>query len=106
MEKLKGFQKKYLKGLVHGTKPVVFVGQKGISPAVTSAVDDALEKHELIKVKFVDFKEKDRKTEIAVAIEKETASELVGMIGHIAIFYRRQKDPKKRKIQIPQRKTG
>jgi len=103
VEKLKGYQKKYLKGLVHGMKPVVFVGQKGISPAVTKAVDESLAKHELIKVKFIDFKEKDQKKEIASAIEKETASELVGMIGHMAIFYRRQKDPEKRKINVPNR---
>jgi len=103
VEKLKGYQKKYLKGLVHGMKPVVFVGQKGISPAVTKAVDESLAKHELIKVKFIDFKEKDQKKEIAGAIEIETASELVGMIGHMAIFYRRQKDPEKRKINVPNR---
>ena len=101
MEKLKGYQKKYLKGLAHGMKPLVFVGQKGISPALTEAVDESLEKHELIKVKFIDFKEKNQKEEIAGVIEKETASELVGMIGHIAIFYRQQKNPEKRKIDIP-----
>ena len=103
MEKLKGYQKKYLKGLAHGMKPLVFVGQKGLSLTVTKAVDESLEKHELIKIKFIDFKEKGHKEEIAGAIEKETASELVGMIGHIAIFYRQQKDPEKRKINVPKR---
>ena len=103
MEKLKGYQKKYLKGPVHGTKPLVFVGQKGITPAVTQAVDESLEKHELIKVKFIDFKEKGQKKEIAGAIEKQTTSELVGMIGHMAIFYRQHKDPEKRKINVPKR---
>jgi RNA-binding protein len=103
VEKLKGYQKKYLKGLVHGMKPLVFVGQKGLSPTVTKAVDESLEKYELIKVKFIDFKEKGQKKEIAGAIEEETASELVGMIGHIAIFYRQQKDPEKRKINVPKR---
>jgi len=39
-------------------------------------------------------------------IEKETESELVGMIGHIAIFYRQQRDPEKRKIDVPKRKTA
>ena len=101
MEKLKGYQKKYLKGLAHGMKPLVFVGQNGLSPTITKAVDESLEKHELIKVKFIDFKEKGQKKEIAGTIEKETASELVGMIGNIAIFYRQQKDPKKRKIDVP-----
>ena len=106
MEKLKGYEKKYLKGLVHGMKPLVFVGQKGLSPTVTRAVDESLEKHELIKVKFGDFKEKSQKKEMAAVIEKETTSELVGMIGHMAIFYREQKNPEKRKIQVPKRKTG
>ena len=103
MGKLKGYQKKYLKGLVHGMKPLVFVGQKGLSPAVIKAVDESLEKHELIKIKFVDFKEKGRKEEIAGVIEKKTASELVGMIGHIAIFYRQHKDPEKRTVHVPKR---
>ena len=103
MEKLKGYQKKYLKGLAHGMKPLVFVGQKGLSPSVAKAVDESLEKHELIKVKFVDFKEKSQKEEIAGVIEKETASERVGMIGHVAIFYRRHRDPEKRNIVVPKR---
>lgn len=103
VEKLKGYQKKYLKGLVHGMKPLVFVGQKGLSPTLTKAVDASLEKHELIKVKFIDFKEKDQKKEMVGLIEKETESELVGMIGHIAIFYRQQRDPEKRKIDVPKR---
>ena len=106
MEKLKGYQKKYLKGLAHGMKPLVFVGQKGLTPTVTKAVDGSLEKHELIKVKFIDFKEKDQKKEMVGVIEKETGSELVGMIGHIAIFYRQQRDPEKRKIVVPKRKTA
>ena len=106
MEKLKGYQKKYLKGLVHGIKPLVFVGQKGLSSTVTQAVDESLEKHELIKVKFIDFKEKSQKKEMTGLIEKETVSELVGMIGHMAIFYREQKDPEKRKIKVPKRKMG
>jgi RNA-binding protein len=103
VKKLKGYQKKYLKGLVHGMKPLVFVGQKGLSPTVTTAVDESLEKHELIKVRFIDFKEKDQKKEMVGIIEKETESELVGMVGHIAIFYRQQRDPEKRKIHVPKR---
>jgi RNA-binding protein len=106
VEKLKGYQKKYLKGLAHDMKPLVFVGQKGLSPTVTQAVDASLEKHELIKVKFIDFKEKEQKKEMVGVIEKETESELVGMIGHIAIFYRQQRDPEKRKIYVPKRKTA
>jgi len=54
-------------------------------------------------VRFFDFKEKDQKEEIIRAIEKQTASELVGMVGQVAVFYRRQKDREKRKINVPTR---
>lgn len=103
MTKLKGVQKKYLRGLAHNLKPLVLIGQKGISPTLIRAVDEALDTHELIKVKFNEFKEKDQKDAVTGLIEKETGSEMVGMIGHMAIFYRQQSDPEKRKINIPNR---
>ncbi len=103
MERLKGFQKKYLKGLAHGMKPVVFIGQKGFSCSVETAIDDALNKHELIKVKFIDFKEKSRKKEILNIIQKNADCEEVGMIGHVATIFRRNKETEKRKIILPQK---
>lgn len=103
MKKLEGFQRKYLRGVAHGLKPVVFIGQKGLTPEVLLSAEKAFERHELIKVKFNDFKEKDEKTEISGRIEKETGAENVGMIGHTVIFYRQQEDPEKRKILLPQR---
>lgn len=103
MEKLKGFEKKYLRGLAHGEKPLVLIGQKGITPSLVKAIDEALDTHELIKVKFNEFKEKDQKEAAADVIEKGCGTEMVGMIGHTAIFYRCQKDPEKRKIILPKR---
>jgi RNA-binding protein len=104
MEKdMEGYQKQYLKGLAHKMKPTVFIGQKGLPPSVVDAVEASLEKHELIKVKFIDFKGKNTKQEMIGMIETETGAALVGMIGHIAIFYRRQKDPKKQKIHLPEK---
>lgn len=103
METLKGFQKTWLRGRAHDMKPVVFIGRNGLSPAVIQAVDDALNTHELIKVKFLDFKDKKQKQAIAESIEAQTLSEMVGMIGHMALFFRRHPDPEKRKIQLPRR---
>jgi RNA-binding protein len=103
VEKLKGIHKKYLRGLAHSRKPLILIGQKGISPSLFKAIDEALDTHELIKVKFNEFKEKDQKEEVSGMIEKETDSEMVGMIGHTAIFYRQQIDSEKRKIIIPNR---
>jgi len=105
MDKLKGFQKKYLRGLAHSMKPVVLIGQKGCTETVLSALNDALNTHELIKIKFVELKDKARKKEILVSIEKKTACETVGMIGHTAILYREHTDPEKRRITLPKRKV-
>ena len=103
MGALKGFQKKFLKGLAHQLKPVVFIGQKGLSNSLIGSIHDALDTHELIKVKFVEFKEKPQKAAMAEAIEAKTGCLLVGIIGHTAIFYRQHADPEKRKIKLPLR---
>ena len=106
MKKLKGFQKKYLRGLTHGARPVVFIGHKGMTDAVIRSINEALNTHELIKLKFIDFKEKDHKKQIVDRIEKETECENVGIIGHTVIFYRQHADPKKRKIKIASKEFG
>ena len=103
MEALKGFQKKFLKAPAHGLKPVVFIGQKGLTDSLIGSIHDALNTHELIKVKFIEFKEKQQKVSMAEVIEAEANCRLVGMIGHIAIFYRQHPDPENRKIKLPHR---
>jgi RNA-binding protein len=102
MKKLTSIQAKYLRGLAHALKPVVFVGQKGVTPPLIKSTDEAFRSHELIKVKFIDNKEKDQKKEIAAAIENKTDCRMAGMIGHIAIFYRPHSEPEKRKIILPE----
>jgi len=104
-EKLEGFQRKYLRGLAHKMKPVVFVGHKRLTETLNRSINDALTAHELIKLKFIDFKEKEDKKEITEIIEKTHDCELVGMIGHTAIFYRRHPDEEKRKITVPSRSS-
>jgi RNA-binding protein len=103
MKKLEGFQKKYLRGLAHSLKPVVLIGQKGLTNELIKSAEQALEIHELIKVKFNDFKEKEQKKKISQEFEKSTRAELVGNVGHIYIYFRQQDDPEKRRIQLPQR---
>jgi len=103
MKKLEGFQRKYLRGLAHGLKPVVLIGQKGMTDDLLKAAKQAFESHELIKIKFIDFKEKEQKEEISRILEKKTGSELVGAVGHIYIFFKQQDDTEKRKINLPLR---
>ena len=101
MSELKGYQKKYLRGMAHSLKPAAYVGQKGITESLIQSIDDALTCHELIKVKFIEFKEKGQKTTIADAVADRTGCEMIGMIGHVALFFRQNADPKRRKITLP-----
>ena len=102
MKDLTSTQAKYLRGIAHGLKPVVFTGQKGLTDALIRSTEDAFARHELIKIKFLEYKEKKQKTEIARNLEDRTGSHLAGMIGHMAILYRPHPDPEKRKIKLPQ----
>ncbi len=99
MRNISGKDRKYLRGLAHALKPLVYVGRAGVSGPVVESLDAALDDHELVKVKFLDFKEQRRELsdEIAVMLE----AELAGLIGNVAIFYRPQKDPQRRRIAIP-----
>jgi RNA-binding protein len=62
------------------------------------SVDAALNDHELIKIKFLEFKEE--KKEMAQEIARTTESEVVGIIGNIVIFYRQHPDPQLRRIKF------
>ena len=101
---MKGFQKQYLRGLAHAFKPVVMIGQKGINDSLLFAFEEALDDHELIKVKFIDFKEKEQKKALIAELENRTRAEAVGLTGHIAIFFRQNRDPERRRISLPKEK--
>jgi RNA-binding protein len=99
MRKLKGFERTYLRGLAHSLKPVVQIGKSGLSGEVMVSIDEALTGRELIKIKFNEFKEE--KKALSKAIEESVKSEMVGMIGNIAVFFREHPDEAKRRIRLP-----
>jgi len=103
MASLKGYQRKYLRGLAHALKPVVQVGRKGLTDGVAESLAESLDTHELVKVKFMEHKEKDQKAYFCEIIETQTGAEMVGMIGHTAIFFRPHLDPEKRRIALPRK---
>ncbi len=103
MKSLAGWQRTHLRGLAHKLQPVIQVGKQGVTPELIKAVDEALTVHELIKVKYGDFKEE--KKELSEEIERQTSSEAVGMIGNIVILYRQNPDTQKRKIILPEKRA-
>lgn len=86
-------QKLYLKGLSHPLKPVVMIGNKGLTETVLAEIENALSHHELIKVR-VSGQEKAEQSEMIQDIALKTSSNLVMVIGHIGAFYRAAKEPK------------
>jgi RNA-binding protein len=92
-------QKQYLKGLAHPLKPVVQLGNNGLTEGVLAEIENALSFHELIKVK-VPSDDKEEKQLIMEAIVGETKSVQVQTIGHVLVIYR-QSDEKK--ISVPKK---
>lgn len=90
-------QIQHLKGLAHSIKPVVLIGNNGLTEAVVAEIDYALGHHELIKVK-INTTDRDVKQLIIDAIIRETNSIKVQAIGKTLAIYR-QSDEKK--IAIP-----
>ena len=99
MGELKGSQRKYLRGVAHGYRPVVQIGKEGLSESVVRAIDGALDAHELIKVKIA--AERDEREQIVPVIQARLNCECVGTVGRMAILYRENPDPEKRKIAVP-----
>jgi RNA-binding protein len=89
-------QRQYLKGLAHSLRPVVQVGQSGVSDSLIAAVNQALLDHELIKVRL--FRPENKRAAADELIQK-TGAHLAGLIGHTVILYRQH--PEKPKIRLP-----
>ena len=99
MRHLTNAERQHLRRLAHQIKPLVQIGKQGLTEGVRQTVDQALETHELVKVKFLDFQ--DQKEELTDELVHTTESVLIGLIGNIATLYRQQPDPDKRKIRLP-----
>ncbi len=95
---MQGFQRRYLRGLAHGLKPIVQVGAGGVSDGVVEATSQALEDHELIKVRL---HEPEDKKAMAEALARLCQAELCGLVGHTVILYRPH--PEEPVIQLPKR---
>ena len=91
-------QRKILEKQAHDLSPVVIIGQHGVTENLLKMVEDSLKAHELIKVKFNEYK--DDKREYSEDIANRTDSNLVRIIGNVAIFYRQNEDPEKRLISL------
>ena len=90
---LSGKQKRYLRSLAQNQRAMFQIGKDGLSDNLIHTVDDALEAHELVKIKFLKTVSEDH-DEIAFDLAMNTGSEIVQTIGHTIVLYRRAKEPK------------
>ncbi len=93
-------QKKHLRGLGHKLKPVIMVGDAGLSDSLLEEYERTLEHHELIKVK-VRVGDREARDAIISSLCSGHSAELVQRIGNTALVYRRNDE--KPKILLPNR---
>jgi RNA-binding protein len=91
-------QIRYLRSLAHDLSPVVLLGAKGATAAVVKELDQALDIHELVKVKLSGGDKDGRQAQIDV-LTTGTQAQTIHQIGHVVVLFRRNDDEPK--IALP-----
>jgi len=89
---LSSAQRREYRAIAHNLKPIIIIGDKGLSEGLMQELDRALDDHELIKVK-VASNDREARAEIINELCSQSGAELVQTIGKIAIVMRRAKQP-------------
>ncbi len=97
---LNGKQKRFLRGLGHGLKPVITVGKGEVNEALVKETAEAIACHELIKVKILESCLLDR-FEVAEQLAAACQAEVAQVLGRTLLLYKKGKEPK---IELPQAK--
>ncbi len=85
-----------LRGLCHQLAPVVIVADRGLNENIKAEIEQALDAHELIKIKL--RAQREQRADWIGQIAADTGAELVQKIGQIACFFRR--NPEKPRISL------
>ena len=73
----------------HHLKPVVLIGQHGLTDAVLNEIDVALTAHELIKIKIAGD-DRDERQAFATSICESCDAQLIQVIGKTLVIYRQK----------------
>lgn len=82
-------QQRELKARSHHLKPVVRVGQKGVTENLLLETENALETHELIKL-HIACDERAERQAICREIAERSKAEVINMIGKVCVLYRKR----------------
>ncbi len=99
VKELTKVQRRFLAKQGQPLKPIVTIGRQGLTDSVKTALDEALEHHELVKVKFFDFKES--RGDIARGVAEELGACMVEIRGFKALMYRESSMEDKRTYRLP-----
>jgi RNA-binding protein len=91
-------QRGRLAGIAQSMDCLISLGRAGASPELEERLGVLLAQHELVKLRFGDHK--DSRRELAAGLAEATGSEVVRIIGNVAVFWKRNPDPNKRKIEV------
>lgn len=86
-------QRKHLKALAHHYKPVVLMGNAGVTAPVIREIELALERHELVKIRLPGVARAER-TQMLKKICETIGASAVQEIGRVAVIYRRAEKPR------------
>ncbi len=87
-------QRKILKAKAHHLKPVIRIGQKGVSESLIAETEVALDHHELIKI-HIAGDDRDARKQMAEKVAADTGALLVDQIGKVAVLFRKNKNKEK-----------
>lgn len=90
-KKLTNTQIKFLKGIAHGLKPVIIIGNNGVTESLLEELENSLEHHEILKIKIASGERAERK-EVMASLQQKTKAQLVQSIGKIFVLFRQNKD--------------
>lgn len=91
-------QRAYLRSMASTMEPIFQIGKSSLTPEVTSAIGEALEARELIKINVLKNCMDDPK-EIAAIVGERTHSQIVQVIGKKIVLYKESRN--KKKIILP-----
>ncbi|NYT27657.1 MAG: ribosome assembly RNA-binding protein YhbY [Candidatus Thiodubiliella endoseptemdiera] len=87
MKKLTNNQKKFLRARGHALKPIVMVGQHGLSESVLAELESTMTKHELLKIK-IRAEDRDDRQKMIDEVINVTKAHLIQVIGSVMVIYR------------------
>ena len=84
--------KKYLRGLGHHLKPIIHISKNGLSETIESEIEQALVRHELIKIK-ISSHSRIEKSELCKQICEKNEAMLVQLVGNILVLFKSASNP-------------